>query len=286
MKAYPECIPCLINQGLNAVRKLNLPRDAQMEIAKRSLKFLAGFEEFEHSPAYYAYFIQKIVKEITGSEDPFYELKKKANRVALSLLREKLLPEFERQKDKLRFALKVSAVGNAIDFAVKGDFNPEGEVLKLLNKDFYVFDYDKLLERLPSAKLVFIIGDNAGEIAFDKLLVSALKDLGKEVVYGVKGKPILNDATMEDAREVSMTELCKVIDNGSDKVGTWLEDCSEEFRRVFWDADVVISKGQANFETLANTERDLFFLLLAKCDPIGNETGGRKGELILKYKDG
>ncbi|GAB6065896.1 DUF89 domain-containing protein [Aquifex pyrophilus] len=285
MKAYPECIPCLINQGLNAVRKLNLPKEKEMEIAVRSLKFLSQFEHFDRSPAYYAYFIQRIVKEITGEDDPFREYKKLANEKAKRIYGE-LLKELERAKDKLYFALKVSAAGNAIDFAIKGDFDPERELKKLLSKDFLVNDYEILREKLREARSVFVIGDNAGEIVLDKILVRVLKELGKEVIYGVRGKPILNDATYEDAVEVSMTELCKVIDNGNDKVGTWLEECGEEFKKVFYGSDIVISKGQANFETLSDADRDVFFLLVAKCNPIGNETGGRKGELILKYKDG
>ncbi|HIP42932.1 MAG TPA: DUF89 family protein [Aquifex aeolicus] len=160
------------------------------------------------------------------------------------------------------------------------------QVNKLLKKDFLIFDFEKFTERLKGANSIFIIGDNAGEIVFDKILVKTLKNLGKEVIYGVRGKPILNDATMEDAREISMTRFCKVIDNGSDKVGTWLEDCSQEFIKVFYNADIVISKGQANFETLNNVERDIFFLLVVKCNPIANETKGKKGELIFRYKDG
>lgn len=279
MKAYPECIPCLINQGLNAVKKLNLPKEKEMEIALRSLKFLSRFDRFDRSPAYYAYFIQQVVKEITGEEDPFKELKKEANKRA-----EEILSKILKGKPDLRKAIKLSAIGNFIDFAIKGVFDLEKEIYKLLEKDFLVFDYDVFTEKLNRAKTVFIIGDNAGEIVFDKVLVKVLKEMGKEVIYGVKGKPILNDATMEDAKEVSMTKLCRVIDNGSDKVGTWLEECKEEFVETFYGSDVVISKGQANFETLNEADRSLFFLLVAKCNPIGNETGGKKGELIFKYK--
>ncbi|AAC07006.1 damage-control phosphatase ARMT1 family protein [Aquifex aeolicus] len=279
MRAHPECIPCLINQGLNAVKKLNLPKEKEMEIATRSLKFLSQFDTFDRSPAYYAYFIQQIVKEISGEEDPFKDLKKLANEKAQELLSKVL-----KGTPDLKEALKLSAIGNFIDFAIKGVFDLERELQKLLDKDFLIFDYDKFLERLENAKSVFIIGDNAGEIVFDKVLVKTLKGMGKEVVYGVKGKPILNDATLEDAEEVSMTRLCKVIDNGSDKVGTWLEDCKREFVETFYSSDIVISKGQANFETLSSADRDLFFLLVAKCDPIGRETGGKRGELIFKYK--
>lgn len=283
MRAYPECIPCFINQGLNAVKKLKLPKEKELEIAKRCLKLLSQFEDFDQSPAYYAYFIQQIVKEIAQTEDPFKEMKKLANETALRML-EEVRKDYEKASDKLAFSLKLSAIGNYIDFAVKGVFDVEREVKGLLNDEFTIFDYEIFKEKLKEATSVLIIGDNAGEIVFDKLLVETLKDLGKEVIYSVKGKPILNDATVEDAVEVSMTSLCKVIHNGSDKVGTWLEDCSEEFKKHFYEADVVISKGQANFETLSEVERDIFFLLVAKCSPIASETNGRVKGLIFKYK--
>jgi len=109
MKAYPECISCLINQGLNAVRKLNLPKDKEIEIAKRSLKFLSQFETFDRSPAYYAYFIQQIVKEIVKSEDPFKEMKKAANKKALQLIEKFTKEEEESNEDKLKFAARIKA---------------------------------------------------------------------------------------------------------------------------------------------------------------------------------
>ena len=283
MKAHSLCVPCLINQGLNAVRKLGLGEEREKEIALRSLKFLSQFDSLDRSPAYYAYFIQKIVKELAGTDDPFKEQKRTANEIAV-----KLLPEFERElesiEDRLAYAIKLSAVGNFIDFAIKGDLNVEEDVKALMSSDFVVWDYEVFRNRLDKAKSVLIVGDNAGEIAFDKPLVKTLLEMGKEVVYAVKGKPILNDATYEDAVEVSMTELCKVVDNGSDKVGTWLEDCSEEFLEVFWNSDIVISKGQANFETLNDVDRNIFFLLVAKCEPIARETGGEVRRFLFKFK--
>ena len=281
MKAYPQCVPCLINQGLNAVRSLGLGKDAEKEIALRVVKILSEFDSLERSPAYYAYLVQRVVKEISGRDDPFAEKKRLANRVALKILPDIELREVE---DKLAYALKISAVGNYIDFAIRGDMEIEKDIVRLLESDFVVWDYEAFRDRLERATSVLIVGDNAGEIAFDKYLVKVLKDMGKEVVYGVKGKPILNDATCEDAKEVSMTELCKVIDNGSDKVGTWLEDCSREFLEVFYGADLVISKGQANYETLSSADRGGFFLLVAKCEPISMETGGQVRRFVLRFK--
>ncbi len=281
MIAYPACVPCLINQGLNAVRRLGLGEEKEKEIALRAVKFLSQFDSLDRSPAYYAYYVQRIVKEVTGTEDPFKEQKRIANRKATELLPkvESLLTE----EDELVKALKISAAGNYIDFAVKGDFDIEEGVTSVLKNEFAVWDYEALLRKLDRGRSVLIVGDNAGEIVFDKPLVRTLVGMGKEVVYAVKGRPILNDATLEDAFEVSMTELCRVVDNGSDKVGTWLEDCSEEFLKIFKDSEIVISKGQANFETLSSSGRGVFFLLVAKCEPIARELGGEVGKFALRY---
>ncbi|MDQ7083128.1 MAG: ARMT1-like domain-containing protein [Aquificota bacterium] len=221
---------------------------------------------------------------MSGSEDPFRLQKKQANSIALGMLPE-LEGFLEREPDGLAYALKVSAVGNYIDFAIRGEVDPE-DVLPLLESEFVVWDYGAFKGRLGRSEKILIVGDNAGEIALDMILVKLLKEMGKEVIYGVKGKPILNDATYEDAVEVGMTELCKVIDNGSDKVGTWLEDCSGEFLKEFYGADMVISKGQANFETLSDADRDIFFLLVAKCEPIARETGRAEGEVYTQVQGG
>ena len=282
MRAYPACVPCLINQGLNAVRKLNLGPEKEKEIALRAVKFLSQFDTFDRSPAYYAYFIQRIVKEISGTEDPFKEQKEIANMKALELLPK--VEEIVGGNEDLEKALRISALGNYIDFAIRGELEIEKDIISLAGESFAVWDYNRLKEKLERAKTAFIIGDNAGEIVFDKPLVRVLKEMSIDVVYGVKGKPILNDATLKDAEEVSITKLCKVIDNGSDKVGTWLEDCSKEFLNHFYSSDVVISKGQANFETLSSAGRDLFFLFVAKCDPIARETGGEIKRFILRFK--
>ncbi len=283
MKTYPDCLPCFINQGLNAVSKLGLSKEAKKEIAVKSLKLLSTFNSFDRNPAYYAYFVQKIVKDITGIKDPFYSLKKKANLKAMEIYDE-IVTRKPLSHDDLEWAIKLSAVGNAIDFAIKGDFSIEEEIESLLEKNFTVNHMEDFKNRLSSAGKVMIIGDNAGEIVFDKYLVEVLKDHGKEVAYVVKSKPILNDALFEDAVESGMAEICRVIENGSGKIGTWIEDCGEEFIKEFMSSDIIISKGQANYETLDKIkEKDIFFILQAKCNPIGIENCVKKGDLIFRY---
>ncbi|HID79423.1 MAG TPA: DUF89 family protein [Aquificales bacterium] len=283
MRVYPECIPCLIRQGLNAAEKLKLPEEKLFQIAQSGLKYLTQFNEFHFSPAYYAYHIQREVKRLTGEEDPFKEIKKISNRKALEILNNLNLEEILKE-EPLRGALKLSAIGNILDFAILSEEEAFGKILQLLKKEFTVDDYESFKKDLKNSQRILILGDNAGEIVFDKVLVKVLKELGKEVVFVVKGKPILNDATLKEAKEVSMTQLCKVIDNGNDRVGTELSVASEEFLKEWEKADLVISKGQANFESLSSfREKTIYFLLTAKCNPVAREVGAKgKGNLVFK----
>ena len=283
MRVFPECIPCLIRQGLNSAQRLNLSEEKLFRVVQSALRYMAQFEEFTKSPAYYAYHIQLKVKEITGEEDPFREIKKISNRKALEILNRLNLEEILKP-DPLRGALKLSAIGNILDFAILSEEEVFKKLYQLLEKDFSVDDYGSFKKDLENSQRVLILGDNAGEIVFDKVLVKVLKELGKEVVFVVKGGPILNDATLEDAKEVSLTQLCKVIDNGNDRVGTDLSVASEEFLKEWQRADIVISKGQANFESLSSVDdKTIYFLLTAKCNPVAKQVGAKeKGELVFK----
>jgi len=283
MRAYPECIPCLVRQGLNAAEKLKLPREQLYLVAREAVKYLSQFKTYDRSPAYYAYYIQQIVKRLTGKEDPFGEIKRLSNLKALELL-EKIDLEGYLKGDPLRRSVKISAIGNILDFAILEEEEAFRKLNELMERDFSVDHFGWFEKELKTSERVLILGDNAGEIAFDKVLVKVLKELGKEVVYAVKGGPILNDATIEDAKMVSLTSLCKVIANGNDRVGTDLSAASEEFLNEWNKADIVISKGQANFETLSEVEdKTIYFLLTTKCRPIGIETGAWKvGSLVFK----
>jgi uncharacterized protein with ATP-grasp and redox domains len=265
-----------VKQGLNAAERLNLPAEKLYEVARAGIKYLASLKEIDRSPAYYAYYIQQIVKRLTDNDDPFREIKKLSNKKAAEIL-EKLRDLMKKSKNPLKLALKLSAAGNLLDFAILSEEEAFSKTEKLLGEEFAVDHSDWFEEELKNARKVIILGDNAGEIVFDKVLVKTLKDLGKEVVYAVKGGPILNDATLEDAKEVSMTSLCKVITNGNDRVGTLLEYASAEFLKEWESADLIVSKGQANFESLSDYDKKpIYFLLVAKCRPVALETGAPK----------
>jgi len=186
--------------------------------------------------------------------------------------------------DPLFMSLQIAVAGNIIDMGILKDFDVEESIREAMEKNFARNDYESFQQRLKEAREILILGDNSGEIAFDRLLAEQLSQFGIEVTYAVKGRPILNDATMEDAAYVGMTEQINVISNGSGFLGTILKDCSEEFKQAYKKADLVISKGQANYESLealGKEDRRLYFLLRAKCEIVAKNLGVQLGEMVF-----
>ena len=173
--------------------------------------------------------------------------------------------------------------GNIIDLGVKCSLTlPEAEetIHKALTDYFDMTDFDDFKDAVSGAKEMLYLADNAGEIVFDRFLIEQIGPA--KITFAVKGSPIINDATMEDARECGLTELVKVIDNGDNAPGTILESCSEEFVRRFEQADLIISKGQGNFETLSDVDKNMYFILRAKCPVIAEHLDCPVGTMILR----
>lgn len=224
------------------------------------------------------------VNELLGITDPFAKAKKESNELALNLLpqlRERII----QSSDPLYTALQVSVAGNIIDLGIFKDFDVEASIQEALEKKFAHDDYPSFKEKLKGAREVMILGDNSGEIAFDKLLAEQLKASGVRVTYVVKESPILNDATWEDAECVEMKDVATVMSNGSGFLGTVMKTCSEEFRTALKQADLVISKGQANYESLESASEageKTYFLLRAKCEVVAESLRAKLGEMAFK----
>jgi hypothetical protein len=182
-------------------------------------------------------------------------------------------------------ATRLAIAGNVIDFGIFSSVDIEGTIRRALEGPLAVEHYEAFREALGRSPQVLYLLDNAGEVAFDRLLIEVLKEMGKQVVAVLKGSAVINDATMEDAQEVGLQGLAELIHNGSDCVGTILELCSAGFRERFMQAPLVISKGQGNFETLMNAPRaDVFFLFQSKCDVVSRELGLERGAMLLLGK--
>jgi uncharacterized protein with ATP-grasp and redox domains len=185
--------------------------------------------------------------------------------------------------DPLDAALRIALAGNMIDCgrgSVDG-LDMRKAVLRYLEADFALDDRARLFTELDGARSILYVLDNAGEIVFDRLLVERLG--ARRVVCAVRSGPIINDATYEDARLTGLTEVCEVIPSGSDASGTPIEACSARFREVFESSDIVIAKGQGNFETLFDEHRDVFHLFVAKCPVITDEIGAPQGGALAFF---
>ena len=184
----------------------------------------------------------------------------------------------------LNAALVLSAIGNSIDLAP--DYQPLDiykRFLGMIGSGFGRDDYKLFYAKLYQIKSILILGDNAGAIVWDKILIEELlENFDLNIIYAVKGLPILHGATLEDAEYMGMAQLVKVISDGSEAPGTLLDRCSQEFMRIFRKSDLILAKGQGNYESLSGENRPIFFLLRATCPVIAEDIQCGVGELILK----
>ncbi len=221
--------------------------------------------------------VYKAIYNVSGIDDPFREIKKTYTTRLLSLYPD-LKKKIVSSDDPLYTALKFAAFGNAIDLGADPAFDLEKELADLYTKDFDLCEYDAFRKTLSNAEKILYIADNAGETVFDRLLI---EQLNKPVKYAVRSKPIINDATLEDADDAGLSEVAEIVSSGCDAPGTILNVCSEKFKRTFAEVDMIISKGQGNYETLSNQDRPIFFLLKVKCPVIARHIDIRTESIIL-----
>jgi len=233
--------------------------------------------------------IYSLVGKISGVKDPFKDIKENSNKFALKLY-PKLKQEINNSEDRLLTAVKLSIIGNIIDYGAKNSLDVPKEIDYLFQGNFAInsennsttFEYNQFKESLDKVNTIIYLADNAGEVVFDRLLIEELvKELGKEVIYVVKGKPIINDALIEDAIFCRINKAAKITSSGSDAPGTILKYCSPEFIELYQDAELIISKGQGNYEALSEEDRLIFFLFRAKCPVIAEDVGCNVGDMVL-----
>lgn len=282
MNVTVDCIPCYIKQTINTLAQAEITEEKAREIIYQTLPLLPQLDP-QGTPAENSTLILRKVNELLDIEDPFHRAKMESNELALKLLPQ-LKEKIQQCNDPLFMSLKISVAGNIIDMGILKDFDVEASIQEAIVKNFARDDYESFQQKLKKAREILILGDNSGEIAFDRLLAEQLFEFGIKVTYAVKDRPILNDATMEDAAFVGMTDQVRVISNGSGFLGTILEDCSEEFKLAYEKADLVISKGQANYESLeafGKEDRRLYFLLRAKCEIVAENLGVQLSEMVF-----
>lgn len=281
MKIYFDCIPCFLNQAIGAIRGVTDDESIHERVLRDTLRMVSQMDMHKSPPAM-GQKIHRIIREMTGSADPYKKRKDEFNRFVLSLV-----PEIEKRiqasGDPFAAALRFAIAGNIIDFAKRSGVTRD-EVLQCLNDAAAVpidLEAVELLRReIDRAGNILYLGDNTGEIVFDRLFIEQMPT--EKITFGVRGFPVINDATMEDARAVGLADKVRVIDNGSDAPGTILEDCPETFRRQFEEADLIIAKGQGNYETLSEVRQNIFFLLQTKCPVIARDLDCHVGDFIIR----
>jgi len=290
MPASLDCALCLLRQSLDAARFATDDVDVQTKVLESSMRLLLD-RGLDSDPPWIGTLIHGELRATVDDPDPYYKEKKRFNRLALEHW-----DDFKRwiseAVDPFETTVRLAIAGNSIDFALGAidEKKINAAIRKAINQPLNG-SIQELRAVIENAETILYLTDNAGEIVYDKLLVETLisDEFNKKVTVATRGKPILNDALREDAEEVGMTELVPVIDNGSDGLGVLFSLTSQEFNDVFANADLVIAKGLANYETLGESKGPIFpkkiaYLFKAKCPFMARYSGTTLGDLVVRIK--
>jgi len=277
------CIPCIINQAYNVCRfTAKGDKALQLKIMKQVCSALTDINENAPAPLF-TLTMQQIVEKAVGKRDIYKELKKKN----ISKIK-RLIPHLKNlmniADDKLEMAVRIAIAGNTIDLAANPHFDAEQEINQIKHNDIDLKAYKHFKNAVKEASVILYIGDNYEEALFDRVLLTILKP--KRLVFAVRSYPILNDITLEDAIYLGINRICEVIESGSKIAGTDLGQCTEEFLELFKNADMVVAKGQGNYETLMEVDRSIFFLFKVKCEAIARRSGLPIGTSALYLNHG
>ena len=286
MRLQDRCLPCVVNQVIKVANITGI--NTKEELLREVFTYLSKMNFDETTPEIIGE-IFEMIKRHTNNPDPYKETRNYYNTLFMELL-----PEFERkiEQDENSFmsAIRYAIVGNIIDF------NPIHNTLlediydcfeKMEQFELAIDDSHALMKDISNAGTLLYLGDNCGEICMDKILLKKIKELNPNVklLFGVRGKPVVNDSISEDAYSVGIDEYAEVVDNGDGSLGTVLNRTSPAFKEVYKKADVVIAKGQANYECLSEENKNIYFLLMTKCDVIAKDIGVEEKKMIcLKNK--
>lgn len=273
-----RCIYCLMKSYGNRLEKADIS-SAEKERFTHSLLTILNEKWNDISAPECAHDIQELYRSYVNDPDPFRDVKRESNDIALAMYGD-LSRKVKESADPFLTALRLAIAGNIIDFAVNDSCDLDGTLDRVLISELAVDHSLQLKKALGMAKNVLYIGENAGEIVFDKLFISQIAHPG--LIYSVRGGPAINDATMEDAVYTGMTSVAKVISNGHASPTTDLHRSGDEFQRHYREADLIISKGQGNLEGLiGKPDERIFFLLMAKCNVISEYLGIETGSFVV-----
>jgi len=282
MKINYSCLPCLINQVVKVAGMTNA--DHKEILFQDVFRYLSKIDYTETNPEIIGSTFRLLKKHIKN-DDPYLEVRNYYNDMFLNMT--DMFKHRINQSDlSFEAAIKYAIIGNIIDF------NPiHGGKLDDIMKYFdnvenliLTIDHTKnLIQDITKSKTLLYIGDNCGEICLDKILIEKIRENNPDIdiYFGVRGAPVVNDSIESDAYRVGIDTYAKIISNGDDSLGTVLTRTSEEFNNIYREAEIVIAKGQANYESLSDQEdKNIYYLLMTKCDVIAADIGVPQKSMI------
>jgi uncharacterized protein with ATP-grasp and redox domains len=285
MKIRPTCVPCLLNRALYETDLVDSSK--ALKVIEEACKIIGSYNLKDSCSAIVASEVHKATYEILGNDDPYKEIKDRCNQTALSLL-PKAETLIENSEDKLRAAILCSIIGNVMDFGIPSSPESPEKLVEhfdsIVSEGLGVDDTDGMRKYLEKGGKVLYFADNCGEIVFDRLLCRELKKFNVYLTFVARGQPILTDATMDDVREFGLDDVVdEVLTTGCFAVGVDYDKMGEDLREALGGADLIISKGMANYETFSETDyRPIAHLLRTKCKPVAEDMGLRTGINIVK----
>lgn len=282
MKLQEKCIPCIVSQSIKVADMVGI--DDKNDLLKEMFRYLSDVDFSNISSPELIGENFNVLKRITGNGDPYKETREKYNKMFLDriVLFEE---EIAKSEDDFMEAVKYAIIGNVIDFnpiheLTVSDVNEKFETLK--TESLEIDDTRELQKDIDQAKSILYLGDNCGEICLDKILIKKIKERNPacQIYFATRGSAVVNDSVEDDAYLVGMDEYASIISNGDCSLGTVLTRTSKEFNNIYYNADIIIAKGQANYECLSNEDENIYFLLMTKCDVIAKSIGVPEMKMI------
>lgn len=277
------CVECIINQSFKVANSIGADDKLTSKITS-TIKQMSKNFSFDDNPPEIASYVYEKMAVLANKKDLYDEVKKLSTLKALSFvsfLEEKL----KNSENKLLTVTKIAVAGNVIDLAACVEFDLEEELEKIFETKFAYDDFDKFEFEIKKAKQILLIGDNVGEHIFDYIFIKTLQELFPRIkmYYMVRGKPIINDVTMIEAKEAGFDKLCNLVDSGVNTPGFAYNRATTHAKELFNKVDLVISKGMGNYECLTPSHRDnICFLLKVKCDVVASSLKKRVGDIVCK----
>ncbi len=272
MKATINCLPCIVRQAVEAAAHATDDPASQRAALSAALGVLSR-EDLDSTPMELGYAVHSTIARVTGCADPYAQIKRESNRDALAMY-DQLTEAVAEAADPLLAAAKIAIAGNIMDFGALASFDTAATVATALGSDFAIGDFDDLRQRLAGAQHLLYLADNAGEVLFDRVFIEQMHDV--EVTVALKSEPFINDATLADALAVGLDQVAELL---TIRPGA---TSGNGFDQVWAEADIIIAKGQGNYEVFSQAQGPIFFLLIAKCPVIAQAIGVNQGDTILQ----